>query len=286
MWKRLTNAVARIFRSFIWRIGRNVFLRDRKVNVSGVRLYVNPDDSVVSRKFFVRRSWEPLEVQEIRKRVSIGSVCIDIGAHIGFYSLVLADAVGEYGTVVAFEPSQENFAYLLRNCSEHSNIICENIALSNTPGQIKLFVSDKHKGDHRIYQPLDEAPRRVESIKSTTLSDYIETHSIPPEDISIVKIDTQGAEPYILEGMKAVIERMKRATFFVEFWPRAYEMQASIDCKEYINYLYDRFLICDLNYVLNSYRPISSSKELSKLYVDHLRQEHGVDHSTLVLNSL
>jgi hypothetical protein len=119
-------------------------------------------------------------------------------------------------------------------------------------------------------------------IKTVTLSKYLEDNAVPLEDISVIKIDTQGAEPYILKGTEAILRKLVNATFFVEFWPHSYEEQ-KINSKEYLKFLFDNFKTYDLNYVLGTFKEIFSFAEFESLYDRHMKNQNNVDHSTLML---
>lgn len=95
-------------------------------------------------------------------------------------------------------------------------------------------------------------------------------------------MDTQGAEPCILHSMEAIIKKLVNATFFIEFWPSSYEEQ-KIDRNKYLNFLFENFKISDLNYVLETFKSISSLAQLEELYQNHLKNLNNINHSTLML---
>ena len=64
---------------------------------------------------FLASTWEPAVVNAIAEVVKPGSYAVDIGAHIGFYTLLLSKLVGHQGHVPAFEPSPWNFSVLAEN---------------------------------------------------------------------------------------------------------------------------------------------------------------------------
>ena len=138
-----------------------------RIKVEGVKLYLNPNDEVISRKCFLRHKWESLEVKKMKERITEGSTCLDIGANIGIYTCIMAKEVGRNGMVFAFEPSPENYTFLKRNSHRKENVIIEKMAISDKNGETTLFISNKHKGDHRLYQPQTEGNR--EMIKSRQL---------------------------------------------------------------------------------------------------------------------
>jgi FkbM family methyltransferase len=124
------------------------------------------------------------------------------------------------GAGVPFEPELSNFALLEKNVRLNglSNVVLERKALSNKEGTLKLFIADKNKGDHRIYQSRDESRPSID-VEAVRLDEYLKARN---QAIDVVKIDTQGAEGFILEGMTGLLEgRTDGPTIFVEFWPHA-----------------------------------------------------------------
>ena len=81
---------------------------------------------------------------------------------------------------------------------------------------MKLFIADKNKGDHRIYQPEGETRPSVE-VEAVRLDEYFKDDR---HGIDMIKMDTQGAEGVILEGMAGLFDRRSDGpTIFMEFWP-------------------------------------------------------------------
>ncbi|MDP2933962.1 MAG: FkbM family methyltransferase, partial [bacterium] len=77
----------------------------------------------------------------LKQYVKPGHIVMDIGAHIGFYSLALANLTGESGHVIAFEPDRTNFQFLRKNTKKFSQISINQKAVGATSGMLKLFRS-------------------------------------------------------------------------------------------------------------------------------------------------
>ena len=97
------------------------------------------------------------------------------------------------------------------------NVVLERKALSNRKGTLKLFISDDNKGDHRIYQPEGESCPSVD-VEAVRLDEYFKDQNERP--IDVLKMDTQGAEGLILEGMTGLLEgQTDGPTIFMRsFW--------------------------------------------------------------------
>src|SRR5207244_3754027 len=87
------------------------------VDVQGHKMLLDPIDTL---GLSVRDVWEPLETKVVQNEVRRGSVVLDIGAHIGYYTLLMARLVGPQGRVFAFEPNPANYDLLRRNIQINS----------------------------------------------------------------------------------------------------------------------------------------------------------------------
>lgn len=166
--------------------------------------------------------YEPLETEFLQAQVSAGDVVVDIGAHIGYYTLLFAKLVGPQGKVFAFEPDPTNFAILSRNVAAngYANVVLVPKAVSDTTGVATLYLSGSNSGDHRLYP--SETDRTAIKVVTTSLDDYFGDYAEP---IAFVKLDIQGAEYAAVSGMSRVLQRNGVVRLMTEFWPnglRAY----------------------------------------------------------------
>lgn len=160
---------------------------------------------------------EPFQTEIVLNEVRPGDTVVDVGAHIGYYTLILARLVGPKGRVLAFEPDPLNFAILQRNVelNGYTNVELFRCALSDRCGQFRLFQSTDNAGDHRLYESLDE-PRAVVEAEAVTLDSVFGDRT---ETVDFVKMDVQGAEGMALEGMSGLLSRCPRVKMILEFWP-------------------------------------------------------------------
>jgi FkbM family methyltransferase len=160
--------------------------------------------------------FEPFETEWMQNLVRASDTVLDVGAHIGFYTLLLARLVGPSGRVFSFEPDPSNFALLQQNVvlNSYANVSLYNFALSNRSGTVQLHLCSDNAGDHRIWQA-PEARRSV-AVPMVVLDDFLANTS---SRIQLIKMDIQGAEGAALDGMKALIRRQPQITLITEFWP-------------------------------------------------------------------
>lgn len=187
-------------------------------SVGSLPMFLNPRDGVITRQMMWRGKWEPRETYWFIRALREGDTVVDLGANVGYFTLIAARLVGDTGHVYAFEPDPEGFALLERNVRLNGlrNVTLLQKAASNENGSIELYLSERNLGDHRIYAPADETRTTVE-VEAVRLDDYFEDLR---SEIDFVKIDTQGAELAILEGMEAILEASPRLLMNVEYWPR------------------------------------------------------------------
>jgi FkbM family methyltransferase len=184
----------------------------------GIRMYLDPNHLVMTPAILRLGSWEPAETAWFLRVVKAGDILVDAGANIGYYTIIGSRLVGETGKVYAFEPEPASFALLRENVRLNglTNVVLEPKALSNRKGILKLFIAPLNKGDHRIYQPEGESRRAVD-VEAVRLDAYFRDHR---RGIDVIKMDTQGAEGLIVEGMTGLLEgRTDGPTIFMEFWP-------------------------------------------------------------------
>ena len=163
----------------------------------------------------IRGTHEPLETEIVKKEIKSGDVVLDIGAHIGYYTLIFANLVGEEGKVFAFEPDPTNFSLLKKNVeiNGHKNVELIQQAVSNETGKIRLYLSSEAH-DHKIYDSHDG--RQSIEIEATRLDDYFRDYN---GKIDFIKIDVQGAEGRAIQGMLNLLKKNYNVKIVMEFVP-------------------------------------------------------------------
>jgi FkbM family methyltransferase len=177
---------------------------------SGLRMRVHPPGDIISeciRRFGI---WEPAETNYLIAHLRPGDSFVDIGANIGYHSVVAAHLVGETGRVVAFEPDADNFKLLAANVMlNRLSVAMNNAAVSDRDGEAMLYRSADNMGDHRVWT---SGNSKGTPIRLTRLA---------PEMIdarTMMKIDVQGWEAKVIIGNLGTIARARAVMF--EFFPR------------------------------------------------------------------
>jgi FkbM family methyltransferase len=151
-----------------------------------------------------------------------GMVVVDVGAHVGYFSLIAARQVGPTGRVFAFEPDPINYELLQRNIelNGYTNVTAVNAAVADVVGSRTLFQTALDSGRHSTYHHGLPESGSVE-VDTWTLDAFLETKDWPPVDL--VKVDVEGAEVDVLNGMTGLHERMPDIQLIIEFNPALLE---------------------------------------------------------------
>lgn len=151
-------------------------------------------------------AFETAKVRALAHFLRPGMTLVDVGANIGFFSLVAAKLVGPTGRALAVEPEPENCARIRRNVelNGYANVEIAQVALGDRCGEVTLHLATDH-GHHSL---LDRSPNRA----GTTLAVPIETLDAllaarNIERVDVLKIDVEGAEVEVLRGAAETIRR-------------------------------------------------------------------------------
>jgi len=126
-------------------------LRPNIVKVKGNKMYIDPKRNPTIALYDIG-GYENAETELFESHIKEGDVVMDIGANIGYYTLVAAKLVGANGKVYAFEPESINFSFLKKSVeiNNYENVICEKKAVSNENGKLKLFLHKFQTGAYTL----------------------------------------------------------------------------------------------------------------------------------------
>ncbi|HEX3229184.1 MAG TPA: FkbM family methyltransferase, partial [Pyrinomonadaceae bacterium] len=165
--------------------------------------------------------YEAYTARLLARMCARAAVFIDVGAHYGFFSLLVASRYPKL-RVIAVEPSRVNFDVLERNIAANGFAKVErlNVAISNRDGEADLLISEA--SDNCSFYCHPSAGRRgTEQVRTTTIDGLLATAKSRP---TVIKIDTDGHEFEVLDGMRRTIERNPDIALFVEFNPKMIEV--------------------------------------------------------------
>jgi len=195
---------------------------------SGCRLHVSPARNLS----YITGTADRYLQRAIKRYVSLGDNVYDIGANIGYVSLMLAKQVGPEGGVFAFEPIPETFDMLRKNImlNKGRNITLLNVAAAASSGLTVMRTIENLSMSSLVWHRADARAVQV-PIETVAIDSLIERGELPPP--KFVKIDVEGAEGLVLQGMAHTIARIKPVIF--------------LECSD-IGRQTSWSLLCDLHY--------------------------------------
>lgn len=191
-----------------------------------LEMYVHQQTDIhISEQIIENGIWESYETSLLESLLFPGATFIDVGANIGYYSLIGSVLVGGRGRVVAFEPEQDNFTLLEKNLSHNriENVIAIRAGLSESERQGTLYLNEENRGDHQIYQHNSASSRAEQAIRLVGGKEFLTQQLSPPVDhIDVLKIDTQGAEFLVLSGLMPLLKNsLPTLKMIIEFTPHS-----------------------------------------------------------------
>lgn len=156
---------------------------------------------------FVYGTWEPSVSQVAAGVVKKGMTVIDVGAHIGYYSLYFAKCVGPTGRVFSFEPVPENLALLRKNIelNQITWIEASPNAVYSSKKDIFLAVPNESANPGEGFLTHDRGGRQI-LVHAVSLDSFCSSSDIRPD---LIKLDVEGAELEALLGAKNTIDRYR-----------------------------------------------------------------------------
>ncbi len=151
------------------------------------------------------QSEEPETTALFENILKRGDIVIDIGAHLGYYTMLASRLVGDEGKVYAFEPDIDNYFFLGRHVKINrcNNVITLDAAVGDKVG-VAFFDNSSGSGTGKLSES------GVREVKTVDLDTFISTEDVTPD---FIKIDTEGAEMLVLVGAKSVLMNAKPIIF-------------------------------------------------------------------------
>jgi FkbM family methyltransferase len=156
---------------------------------------------------------EPFEVRLFQDAIQPGMTVLDIGANIGYYTLIASQSVGTNGRVFAFEPDPRTAGTLRANVSANgaTNVKVIEKAVSDRAGEREFLLSSvaAHSGLHPSMAR--ESLRGSAKVMSVSVDELL-----AGERVDVIKLDVEGEEPAALRGMARTLAQNPQACLFVE----------------------------------------------------------------------
>lgn len=188
-------------------------------------MIVSATDLSVSPHLMLSGMWEPWVTMAIAKHVKPGMCCLDVGAQQGYYTLLMADLVGEQGHVLSFEPQQWALKCLERSLDANGfrdRVTLSDTAVSDTVGSAVLYNHPYLLGGASLKaldglgDGYDVDVVTIDSTLGAFADDDTDWASPASPDPDFVKIDVERLESNVLNGMSELLERKRNITLCIE----------------------------------------------------------------------
>jgi len=212
-------------RRTIKKIQRNFYISMLKIktrngmllrNIQGSKMYLDLRDKGISRELIFNDIREEKATLHIKKTLKKDDIVIDIGANIGYFALMEAKSVGNNGKVYAVEPVSSNFELLKRNITinGYSNVEVFNFAFGHKNEVRKLYLSSKYNWHAMVPFEGQDAISSVD-VNVYTMDTFLKNKEYP----GFVRMDVEGYESRIIQGMEQTLKNNKPLKLFIELHP-------------------------------------------------------------------
>lgn len=177
-------------------------------------------------EFFCRNNKDDFKLMTIHEDELIqhfvpeeGDIVVDVGAHIGLYTIIASKRVGLSGKVFSIEPDPMNFEILLQNIRVNhlENVVALKCAAYSEEGDKKLYLHNAQFGFTKydtLMPYFAQEHEKFVMIKANTLDNLMSQYSV--SNVKWIKIDVEGAEYEVLKGARSLISTSEDLNIIIE----------------------------------------------------------------------
>ena len=204
-----------------------------EVELGGYSIFARESDRDIGSTLAKGGAYEPHVAALIRRELRAGDTFLDVGANIGFFSMLAAYLVGPAGKVVAVEPMDKNLQLIYLSIEKNA---FENVEVfpfgASDRSAIVPIVTDPNTSNALVQTA--ESQRRPSLFAPTRTLDWM---CADLERLDFVKMDIEGHEMFAWRGAKDILARFK-PRIATEFHPLAMRENAAIDCRDYVDLMF------------------------------------------------
>lgn len=170
--------------------------------------------------------YEPETCRMLTEALRPGAIAVDVGANIGYMTRVMAAAVGPSGRVFGFEPNPKLFPLTVRNNARSPQVWLFPLGLSDRASVSELYVPMDSMATgslHASYAKLSASSRdpRTQALRVQLAHGTRFLRDLGVDRIDLLKVDVEGHEVQVLEGLSELIAASPSIVVLVELWPPA-----------------------------------------------------------------
>lgn len=255
------------------------------------KMYVDTRDVGIASHLMLEGYWEMWVTAAMMQCVRRGSVVADIGANLGYFTLLLADLTGAEGRVLSFEPNINMASRLRRSISVNGFggfTDFHQVALGAADGEVEMEIDDQMPGGGRALVPPGSASKDGGRSLVKTARQYLAgtmpyatvarsgkgpvvpvrrfdeiDHAL---DVEFIKIDVEGFEPHVWAGMTRLLDRDRPLTIFMEF-----TIQRFPDARGFLEDIMSRGFSLEIVDMWNGIQPITAEQLFNgPHHIDHM----------------
>jgi FkbM family methyltransferase len=200
----------------------------------GVRLFIDLSDHVIGLNI-LRGRYEQAEIDFVRRLLKAGDSAVDVGGHIGFFTMHMAAAVGREGQVYAFEPLDANADLLERSIAENGfadRVSFRRAAVGAAPGTATLTFPVETLNSGGAYLLRDGSAPLAGNQKRTVPVVALDALALR-RPIRLIKMDVEGAEPLVLSGGARLL-REDRPVILSELHPTQLDRASGVTADAFL----------------------------------------------------
>lgn len=180
------------------------------------KMYVDTRELGIVPHLCLEGFWESWITVFIARTVQAGWSCLDVGANFGYYTMLMADAVGPDGRIAAIEPNPDLVSFLRKSVSVNGfaayTDVVDQAASDSSGREVELATDPMHSLNGSLFHS-PQPGGQVFGVKTVSVDDL--TEAWPRVDF--IKVDAEGAEETIWQGMTRTIDRNPALTILLEF---------------------------------------------------------------------
>jgi FkbM family methyltransferase len=235
------------------------------VGLKGFSLYVMPND-YIGASIIQSKVYEPHVTRQIERLLKRGDVFLDIGANMGYFSMLASKIVDVDGKVLAFEPNPTNVQLILRSLQEGriKNVLVYPLAASNSRQVLRFTNVGTNAGVVTQHSRMQRCDFLAQSV---ALDDVLGAE----QRVDLIMIDIEAHEPFALLGMQRLIARC-RPTIITEYHPWAMRLNNVEAPETYLGRIFDLGYRISVIVGSGELRDVSSAEEVTQ-YLKSLQSE-------------